>query len=81
MQQASKFLLDKDPAETVICIKTHHPKSVASQQHVSPVYKDVLITTEENLFYLLQLSLFLELRYVSLRCNACQKIFLGFKKC
>ncbi len=49
---------------------------VASQRHVSQVQKDVLITKEENVFYLLQLSIFLELRYVLLRCDKDQKFHL-----
>ncbi len=39
------------------------------QRHVSQVKKFVPIITKENIFYLVQLSIFLELRCVLLRCE------------
>jgi hypothetical protein len=45
------------------------PRLPISQRHVSLLQKDVSICIEQNLFYLLQLPTFLELRYASLRCD------------
>jgi hypothetical protein len=45
---------------------------VVSQRLVSQDQKDVLFTKAENIFYLLQLSIFLELKYVLLRYDNCQ---------
>jgi hypothetical protein len=42
---------------------------VVSQQRMSEVLKDVSISDEEKYFYLLQLSILLELRYVSMRSD------------
>ncbi len=49
---------------------------VVSQRHVSQLQKDVSFTTEQNVFYLLQLSNFLEPRHGSLRCDKHQKFHL-----
>jgi hypothetical protein len=44
-----------------------------SQQRMSQLPKDVTFTTEEKCLYLLQLSNFLELRFMSLRCDKNKK--------
>jgi hypothetical protein len=49
---------------------------VVSQRHASKLQKEVSFMTEEKSLYLLQLSNFLELRYVSLRCDKHQKFHL-----
>jgi len=45
----------------------------ASQEHISKIQKSVLITTEENIFIYSNCQSLFKLRYVSLRCDKCQK--------